>query len=143
MTLKANANRQSTVNFFHGDRHVAGRAAIAVPELRRVSRHAGQFLAEAISDANANIAAVTFVAGATEFSERRNDTEVRVAAALDDEDEDGDEDLEDDDLDEDDAEDLEDEDEEDFDDDDDLGDEDDELDDDDLVDDEDDEDEDE
>lgn len=162
MTQKANANQQPTVKFFRGKRHVAGRAAVAVPQLRRVSRHAWHFLADAIlipgsGDVNFNLdivpsalaegtsggnpAVVTFWAGAAILSEQTNLGEARFVAAFDDEDEeeDEDDDLDDDDLDGDD-EDLEEEDDEDYDDD--LDDEDEDLDDDDLGDDEDDEDED-
>ena len=64
MTQKANANQQPTVKFFRGKRHVAGRAAVAVPQLRRVSRHAWHFLADAIlipggGDVNLNLEVVS------------------------------------------------------------------------------------
>jgi hypothetical protein len=159
MTQKANPNQQPTVKFFRDERHVAGRTAVAVPQLRRVSRHAGHFLADAIlipgsGDVNLNLeigpsalvggisrgnaAVVTLWAGTAVLSEQADRDKTRFVAALDDEDEeeDEDDDLDDDDLDEDDDEDLEDEDDEDYDDDD-LDDEDEDLDDDDLDDDED------
>ena len=161
MTQKAKANQQPTVKFFRGERHVAGRAAVTVPQLRRVSRHAGHFLADAIlipgsGDVNLNLeivpgalvggtsggnpAVVTLWPGAAVLSEQADLGKARLVAALDDEDEeeDEDDDLDDDDLDEDD-EDLEEEDDEDYEDDDDLDDEDEDLDDDDLDDDDDDE----
>lgn len=160
MTQKANANQHPTVKFFRGERHVAGRAAVAVPQLRRVSRHAWHFLADAIlipgsGDVNLNLeivpgalvggtsggnpAVVTLWLGTAVLSEQAGLGKTRFAVALDDEDEeeDEDDDLDDDDLDEDD-EDLEEEDDEDYEDDD-LDDEDEDLDDDDLDDDDDDE----
>ncbi len=160
MTQKANAKQQSTVTLFRGERHVGGRAAVAAPALRRSFRHPSHLLADAIlvlasDDVNLNILAagddltgvtpevnliaVPFMTGVEVFSKRREDSGVRRAAGLDDEDEE-DDDFDDDDLDEDDDEDLDDEDDEDFEDEDDLEDEDDDLDDDDLDDEEEDED---
>jgi hypothetical protein len=152
MTQKAKPNQQPTVNFFRGERHVAGRAAVAVPQLRRVSRHAGHFLADAMlvpgsGDVNLNLdtfpsalvggtsggipTMVTLWAG-TVLSEQADLGKTRFVVALDDEDEEEDEDdLDDDDLDEEDDEDIEEEDDEDYEDDD-LDDEDEDLDDDDL-----------
>ncbi len=153
MTQKANANQQPSVKSFRDERHVAGRAAVAVPELRRVSRHAGHFLADAIlipgsGDVNSNLdtfpsalvggtsvgnpTMVTLWAGTAVPSEQADAGKTRFVAAFDDEEEeeDEDDDLDDDDLDEDDDEGYED---------DDLDDEDEDLDDDDLDDDDDDE----
>lgn len=131
MTLKAHANQQSTVLFFHRKREGAGLGPIAVPRLRRDFRHSGRLLADAIlvpggGDVNLNLKAVSsdaygearegcsirpaansFVAGGAFISEDGRWGEVRpTAAALDDDDE----------LDEDDEEDLEDEDDLDLDD---------------------------
>jgi hypothetical protein len=158
MTQKANANQQSTVRFFRGDRRVAGRATMAVPQLRRVSSHAGHSLADAIfipgsSDVNLNLevfpsalvrgtlegnsSVVADRAGTAVLSEQAGPGKTGFVAAFDDEDEeeDEDDDLDDDDLDEDEEGDLDEEDDEDYEDDD-LDDED--LDDDDLLDDDDD-----
>jgi hypothetical protein len=130
MTLKANANQQSTVTFFRSGRRAGGRAAVAAPALRRISRHPEHLLADAILDlaiddvnlnigaaaadlsgvtAKVNLTAAPFTTGVEAFLEPRKERGIRMAAAgLDDEDEDEDDDFDDDDLDEDDD-DLEDE----------------------------------
>jgi hypothetical protein len=158
MTQKANANQQPTIKFFRSVRHVAGRVTIAVPQLRRVSRHAEHFLDAILvpgsGDVNVNLdtvpsalaggtlggnpTTVTLWPGTVVLSEQADLGKTRFVAALDEEDEeeDEDDDLDDDDLDEDEDEDLEDD--EDYEDDD-LEDEDEDLDDDDLIDDDDDE----
>jgi hypothetical protein len=160
MTLKAQANQQPNVTFFHRKREGASLGPIAVPRLRRDFRHSGRFLADAIlvpndGDVNMNLKAVSsdtsgearegcssrpaansFVAGGAFISEDGFWGEVRPIAALDDDDEldEDDEDLEDeDDLDLDDEGEDEDEDEDELDEDEDEDD----LDDDDLDDDED------
>lgn len=141
MTLKANANQQSNSKSFRGERHLVGRAAVPVPELRRISRHPGYLPADAIlvtggGDVNSNFeavpndlaggalgvnsAVVTLWAGTAVVAEQTGLGETKFVAAIDEDEEDEDDDLDDDDLDEDDDEDFDDEDEEDYEDDDDL-----------------------
>ena len=110
MTQKANANQQSNVNFFRGKRHVAGRAAVAVPRAAPRLRHPGHFLADAIlvpgnGDVNLNLETVSSrlsrevpregnpqavrfpLAGAAFISEQADLGERGFVAAFDDEDE--------------------------------------------------------
>jgi hypothetical protein len=153
MTLKTNANRQTSNNFSCSEQPFTVRTRILVPRLRRPAHSPEDLLADAIllpagGDVNLNLgtwandfAGVTpgvnatgaiLASGVAILAEASCLNEVRIAAAVDedDEDEDEDADYDDDDLDEEDDEDLDDEDDEGFEDD--LDDEDDDLDDDDL-----------
>lgn len=149
MTLKANANPQSTANSSHSERNIAGRSKPAVPKLRRAPRLPGHFPAEAmvipyIGDVNLNLMTLCGDLSKGTPSDSSNPTTLSLAgagsaeseglgaagfaAAYDDEDDEDADDL--DELDEDDDEELDDEEDEELEDD--LDDEDDDLDDDDL-----------
>ena len=133
MTLNAHANQQSTANVFSFRRQRARRELMAVRRLRPAFLHLGHSPADAISGlqseedrldssvclcgdwrdverralAGSTAAVLTAEAGLLADS---GPGEERFVAALDDEDEDENDDLDDDDLDEDDEEDFEDED---------------------------------